>query len=156
MKKNKKIVILIGVFLMVLNIVACGQVKEDETINVKEVVSINQQKNRAQTVESINPETFPVGEYYDDIAHLIISKVDDKNYTVDYGIYKLMYMESAIGNYDANTGILSFSGTDICTGRKLSADVIIQGDNLVVTLTHSGFPDCPTGTTFEFEPGQPE
>ena len=210
MRKNKKIVILTGVFLMTLNIVACGQVKEnefdinqqesgmqtvestdseikgnetanteefsvnqqesnvqaientdfetkeDETVNAEEA-SVDQQENSAQTVESINPETFPVGEYHDDMgSQLIISKVDEKNYTVDYGIYKLMYTENAVGNYDVNTGILSFSGTDFSgIERKLSADVIIQGDNLIVTLTYSEFPDCPTGTTFEFEPGQP-
>ena len=41
------------------------------------------------------------------------------------------------------------------TESTLSADVTIQGDNLIVTLTHSEYPDCPAETTFEFEPGQP-
>ncbi|MDE6015505.1 MAG: hypothetical protein K2H41_07410 [Acetatifactor sp.] len=179
MRKNKKIVILTGIFLMTLSIVACGQVKEDEfTINQQESdiqtvestdseikgddtvtteeSSANQQENSTQTVESINPDTFPVGEYHDDMgSQLIISKVDDKNYTIEYGIYKLMYTENAVGSYDVNTGILSFSGTDISTESTLSADVTIQGNNLIVTLTNSEFPDCPTGTVFEFEPSQP-
>ena len=66
-----------------------------------------------------------------------------------------MYTENAVGSYDVNTGILSFSGTDISSESTLSADVAIQGDNLIVTLTHSEFLYCSAGTTFEFEPGQP-
>lgn len=130
---------------------------EDESVNVDEPATNNQQESSVQTAESMNPETFPVGEYHDDMgSQLIISKVDDKNYSVEFGIYKLMYTENAaVGSYDVNTGILSFSGKDISSERTLSADVTIQGDNLIVTLTHSEFPDCPAGTTFEFEPGQP-
>ena len=62
------------------------------------------------------------------------------------------YTENAVGSYDVNTGILSFSGTDISTESIISAYVAIQGDNLLVTLTHSEY---LTGETFEFEPGQP-
>lgn len=129
--------------------------KENESVNADEPAA-NQQESSMQTAESINPETFPVGEYHDDMgSQLIISKVDDKNYTVTYGIYRLTYMEDAVGSYDVNSEVLSFSGADIATEIKLSADVTIQGDNLIVTLTHSEYPDCPAGTTFEFEPGQP-
>lgn len=113
----------------------------------------DQQESNIQTAESINPETFPVGEYHDDMgSQLIIAKVDDKNYTVEFGIYKSMYTENAVGSYDVNTGILSFSGTDISTESTISADVVIKGDNLIVTLTHF---DYLTGETFEFEPGHP-
>lgn len=128
---------------------------EDESISVDET-SANQQENSLQMSERKNPQAFPVGEYYDDMgSQLIISKVVDKNYTVTFGIYKLTYMEDAVGIYDVNSGVLYFSGTDIDTEIKLSADVTIQGDNLIVTLTHSEYPDCPAGTSFEFEPGQP-
>lgn len=128
---------------------------ENEIVNVDEPAA-NQHESSMQMVESINSETFPVGEYHDDMgSQLIISKVDDKNYTVTYGIYRLTYMEDAVGSYDANSGVLSFSGTDIATEINLSADVTIQEDNLIVTITYSEYPDCPTGTTFEFEPGQP-
>ena len=75
----------------------------NENVNVDESAA-NQQESSIQTAESINPETFPVGEYHDDMgSQLIISKVDDKNYTVEYGIYKLMYTENAVGSYDVNT-----------------------------------------------------
>lgn len=125
---------------------------ETESVNA-DGPAVNQQESSIQTAENINPETFPIGEYHDDMgSQLIISKVDDKNYSVDFGIYKSMYTENAVGSYDVNTGILSFSGTDISTESIISADVVIQGDNLLVTLTHSEY---LTGETFEFEPAQP-
>ena len=52
MRKKKKIVILTGVFLMTLNIVACGQVKEDEIISKDKSVT-GQQESSVQVVENI-------------------------------------------------------------------------------------------------------
>lgn len=125
---------------------------ENESINVNEPTT-NQPESSTQTAESVNPETFPVGEYHDDMgSELIISKIDDKNYSVDFGIYKSMYTENAVGSYDVNSGVLSFSGTDLGTDSTISADVTIQGNNLLVTLTQS---EHLTGETFEFEPGKP-
>ncbi len=125
---------------------------ETESVNADEPAA-NLQESSMQMAESINPETFPVGEYHDDMdSELIISKVDDKNYSVDFGIYKSFYVEGAVGSYDADSGVLSFSGTDLGTESVISADVIIQGDNLLVTLTQS---EHLTGETFKFEPGQP-
>ncbi|MCM1123750.1 MAG: hypothetical protein NC416_14295 [Eubacterium sp.] len=126
--------------------------EHDSNVNIDEPAT-NQQENSINTAESISPETFPVGEYHDDMgSRLIISKVDDKNYTVDFGIYKSFAGEDAVGSYDVNSGVLSFSGTDLGTESTISADVTIQGDNLLVTLTHS---EHLTRETFEFEPGQP-
>lgn len=176
MSRHKKIIILVCVFQIALSIVACGQVKEDEfatnqqksnvqkvkktnsetkgdeTVN-EEKSSVDQQETDAQTVESINPEAFPLGKYQDDMgSQLIITEIDDKKYIVTFGIYKLAYMENAEGNYDVDSGILSFSGTDDM-GNILSADVTMKGENLIVTLTHSEYgPDCSVGTEFEFEP----
>ena len=125
---------------------------ETESVNADEPAA-NQQESSMQMAESINPETFPLGEYHDDMgSELSISKVDDKNYSVDFSIYKSFYVEEAVGSYDANSGVLSFSGTDLGTESVISADVIIQGDNLLVTLTQS---EHLTGETFKFEPGQP-
>ena len=180
MSRHKKIILLAYAFLTFLSIVACGKVKEDEfatnqqesnaqevektgsetkedeTVNAEES-SVNQQENGAQAVESINPETFPLGEYQDDMgSQLIISKADDEKYIVTFGIYKLAFMENAEGNYDAVSGILSFSGTDDM-GNTLSADVAIKGENLIVTITHSEYgSDCSAGTEFEFEPYRPK
>ncbi len=50
----KKIAILVCVFMTVLNIVACGQEKGDES-------SVNQQESSMQTVESINEEDKTIG-----------------------------------------------------------------------------------------------
>lgn len=66
MNGQKKITILVCVFLTTLNIVACGQVKEEEIINVDKSAT-SQQENNAQTVEStdleiIEDETVKVGE----------------------------------------------------------------------------------------------
>ena len=54
MNRCKKIAILACVFMTVLNIIACGQEKGDES-------SVNQQKSSMQTVESINEEDKTIG-----------------------------------------------------------------------------------------------
>ena len=54
MNRCKKIAILACAFMTVLNIVACGQEKGDES-------SVNQQKSSMQTVESINEEDKTTG-----------------------------------------------------------------------------------------------
>lgn len=54
MNRCKKIAILVCVFMTVLNIVACGQEKGDES-------SVNQQESSMQTVESINEEGKTIG-----------------------------------------------------------------------------------------------
>lgn len=54
MNRCKKIAILVCVFMTVLNIVACGQEKGDES-------SVNQQESSIQTVESINKEDKTIG-----------------------------------------------------------------------------------------------
>ena len=54
MNRCKKIAILACAFMTVLNIVACGQEKGDES-------SVNQQESSMQTVESINEEDKTIG-----------------------------------------------------------------------------------------------
>ena len=61
MKKNWKclvcgVAVVECVFLTALNIVACGQVKEDEIVNIEQVTT-DQQENSAPTVEHTNSET---------------------------------------------------------------------------------------------------
>lgn len=55
MNRCKKIAILVCVFLMVLNIVACGQEKGDEAVNTNES-SIRQQESSVRTAESTDLE----------------------------------------------------------------------------------------------------
>ncbi len=64
-----------------------------------------------------------------------------------------MCTENAVGSYDVNAGVLSFSGPDLGNDKPISADVTIQGDNLLVTVTRSYI---LKGETFEFEPGLPQ
>ena len=61
MKKNWKclvcgVAVVACVFLTALNMVACGQVKEDEIVNIEQVTT-DQQENSAPTVEHTNSET---------------------------------------------------------------------------------------------------
>jgi len=56
MNRHKKITILVCVLITTLNLVACGQVKEDEIVNTDESAA-SQQENKVQTVERINVET---------------------------------------------------------------------------------------------------
>lgn len=129
-------------------------------------VSEGEQNNQTEgnnTPSSASAETFPTGTYYYYLggktndgssykAHeLIISENDGENYTVDFGMYKAFYMSNGAGCYDADTGVLSFTGTDD-TGHTMSADVETRGDHLIVTLTHYEYPDFQAGSTFEFVP----
>lgn len=56
MNGHKKIAMLVCVLLTTLNIVACGQVKEDKIINTDESAT-SQQESNEQTVENINSKT---------------------------------------------------------------------------------------------------
>lgn len=56
MNRHKKIAMLVCVLLTTLNIVACGQVKEDKIINTDESAT-SQQESNEQTVENINSKT---------------------------------------------------------------------------------------------------
>lgn len=55
MNRCKKITALLYVLLTILNIVACGQVKENEVINTDESAT-SQQESNVQTVESTDSE----------------------------------------------------------------------------------------------------
>lgn len=56
MNRCKKIIMMLCVLWTALNIVACGQVKEDETVNTEES-TVSQQESNVQTVESMDSET---------------------------------------------------------------------------------------------------
>ncbi|MCI9384622.1 MAG: hypothetical protein HFI24_10535, partial [Lachnospiraceae bacterium] len=56
MCRYKMIMIWTCSFLMALNIAACGQAKEDDTVDMEEVAA-NQQEDSAQAAESANSET---------------------------------------------------------------------------------------------------
>lgn len=79
------------------------------------------------------PEEGYYSNDYDEI--LKIKKSDDNAYSIEYSITKLLYVENAVGTYDFETGILSFSGDD--NGDALEAQVVNKGGRLEVTVTQS-------------------
>ncbi len=78
MNRNKKITILVCVLLTTLNIVACGQVKEDEIISKDKSVT-GQQESSVQVVENINSETkISVNDsYYSSATDISRTEVED-------------------------------------------------------------------------------
>ncbi len=94
----------------------------------------------------------PIGRYEDEMGSLLRVSKDEKGYAVEFGIYKLCYMEIAREvSYDPETATLRFSGvTD--NGSRLAAEAVPApaGDSLRLTLTESSYSDCPAGTLFLF------
>ena len=84
-------------------------------------------------------------------SSLTLRTQPDGTYLVDFGIYKLCWVEDAPGAWEA--GILHFEGTDD-SGQPLSANVTAGEDGLLLTLETSAHPDCPPGTEFLFHPAE--
>ena len=94
----------------------------------------------------------PDGSYTDDMgSRLTLRTQPDGTYLVDFGIYKLCWVEDAPGAWEA--GILHFEGTDD-SGQPLSANVTAREGGLLLTVAESGHPDCPAGTEFQFAPAE--
>lgn len=92
----------------------------------------------------------PAGSYQDEMGSMLtITPEDGGTYSVEFGIYKLLYMEHAEGRYDPETCIFTFSGVDD-GGGALAARVVSDGGGLLVTLTESAHSDCPAGTELRF------
>ncbi len=83
---------------------------------------------------------------YDEI--LKIKKEDDGTYHIEYSITHLLYVENAVGMYDSETGILTFSGKD-ASGNEIKAEIKNKGAYLEVTVTQSSYKDV-VGTTQNF------
>ena len=108
----------------------------------------------AGTASSAPVESIPIpaGEYADGTGDsLTLRTQPDGTYLVDFGIYKLCWVEDAPGAWEA--GILHFEGTDD-SGQPLSANVTARGGGLLLTVAESGHPDCPAGTEFQFAPAE--
>ena len=94
----------------------------------------------------------PAGEYADGAGDsLTLVLREDGGYRVDFGVCKLLWVESAEGAWEA--GILHFEGTDD-SGQPLSANVTAREGGLLLTVAESGHPDCPAGTEFQFAPAE--
>ena len=89
------------------------------------------------------------GYYSNDFDEILnITKEDDGTYRIEYSVTHLLYVENAIGTYDSETGILSFSGKDD-RGNDIKAEIENKGDHLEVTVTQSNYEDI-IGTKQEF------
>ncbi len=67
-----------------------------------------------------------------------IVKLDDGTYTIEYSIYKLLYIESATGTFNSETGKLHFIGEDD-NENSVEADIENEGAYLQVTIIKSNY-----------------
>ena len=96
--------------------------------------------------------SIPAGEYADGAGDsLTLTLRENGGYRVDFGIYKLLWIEDAEGAQEDS--VLHFEGTDD-DGSPFAADITAEGDGLLLTVAESGHPDCPAGTEFQFAPAE--
>lgn len=108
----------------------------------------------AGTASSAPVESIPIpaGEYADGTGDsLTLALWEDGSYQVDFGVYKLLWVEDAEGAQEGD--VLHFEGTDD-SGNAIAADITAEGDGLLLTVAESGHPDCPAGTEFQFAPAE--
>lgn len=108
----------------------------------------------AGTTSSAPVESIPIpaGEYADGTGDsLTLVLRENGGYQVDFGVYKLLWVEDAEGAQEGD--VLHFEGTDD-SGNAIAADITAEGDGLLLTVAESGHPDCPAGTEFQFAPAE--
>ena len=94
----------------------------------------------------------PAGEYADGAGDsLTLALRENGGYQVDFGVYKLLWVEDAEGAQEGD--VLHFEGTDD-SGNAIAADITAEGGGLLLTVAESGHPDCPAGTEFQFAPAE--
>ena len=125
--------------LLIFALVGCGNTQKNDLPN-----SETQSNTTASKFQM--PEEGYYSNDFDEVLN--ITKEDDGTYSIEYSITHLLYVENAIGTYDSETGILSFSGKDD-SGNDIKADIENKGDHLEVTVTQSSHEDI-VGTTQNF------
>ena len=108
----------------------------------------------AGTASSAPVESIPIpaGEYADGAGDsLTLTLREDGGYQVDFGVYRLLWVEDAEGTQEGS--VLHFEGTDD-GGNALAADITAEGDGLLLTVAESGHSDCPAGTELHFAPAE--
>lgn len=111
------------------------------------------------TLEESNnlAETKFTGRYVDDLgsgyekSEMIITKQDDGDFVVDFGVYKLLYVTAALGKYNQETNTLSFEGIDD-NGNEIAASVFPEENYLSVILIKSPYSDVSKGTVLKYYP----
>lgn len=108
----------------------------------------------ASMASSAPVESTPItaGTYTDGAGDsLTLTLREDGGYQVDFGVYKLLWVEDAEGTQEGS--VLHFEGTDD-GGSPFAADITAEGDGLLLAVAASGHPDCPTGAEFHFAPAE--
>ena len=111
-------------------------------------------RSSAGTASSAPVESIPIpaGEYADGTGDsLTLALREDGSYQVDFGVYKLFWVEDAAGAQEGD--VLHVEGTDD-GGSLFSADITAEGGGLLLTVAASGHPDCPTEAEFHFTPAE--
>lgn len=102
-------------------------------------------------------ETEFTGRYVDDLGtgwekcEMIITKQDDGNYLIDFGVYKLLYVTAAAGKYHPETNTLSFEGLDD-TGHEIAVSIFPEENYLSVTVLKSPYSEMSKGTVLKYYP----
>ncbi len=102
-------------------------------------------------------ETEFTGRYVDDLGtgwekcEMIITKQDDGNYLIDFGVYKLLYVTAAAGKYHPETNTLSFEGLDD-TGHEIAVSIFPEESYLSVTVLKSPYSEMSKGTVLKYYP----
>lgn len=97
------------------------------------------------------------GKYVDDLgtgyarSEMIISKEENGDYMIDFGIYKLIYIGGVLGQYDAETNAISLEAVDD-EGNEFSVSISPVENYLAVTILKSSYLDMPVGTVLKYYP----
>ena len=159
MRKNKKIVILTGVFLMTLNIVACGQVKDDEVVNSNESAT-SQQESNVQTVERLETkgdETIDIEESNTQASENIESEMTTEelfNLFINGSISAISSADSTSTFYITDLDMDSDEWDSYSIGEQVDLDN--DGENeLIICGPYGGiYLDARDNKVYEFAAGE--
>ena len=136
--------------LLIFALAGCGNTQKNDLPNSETQSDTATADSETQSNTATSKFQMPEEGYYsNDFDEILnITKEDDGTYSIEYSVTHLLYVENAIGTYDSETGILSFSGKDD-SGNDIKANIENKGDHLEVTVTQSSHEDI-VGTTQNF------
>ena len=144
---GKYILSMASLGLLIFALAGCGNTQKNDLPNSKVQSDTATADGEIQSNTVASKFQMPEEGYYsNDFDEILnITKEDDGTYSIEYSVTHLLYVENAIGTYDSETGILSFSGKDD-RGDNIKADIENKGDHLEVTVIQSSHEDI-VGTT---------
>ena len=128
--------------LLIFALAGCGNTQKNDLPNSEAQSDTATADSETQSNTATSKFQMPEEGYYsNDFDEILnITKEDDGTYSIEYSVTHLLYVENAIGTYDSETGILSFSGKDD-SGNDIKANIENKGDHLEVTVTQSSHED---------------